>query len=47
MSTRHVIVDVCPVDHPEAKKLKEANENLGYRVFAYRGWFVIVLCEQG
>ena len=41
--SRFHIVEICHSADPEAKKLREANIKLGYWVYFFRGYYVLIL----
>lgn len=41
--SRHYIVEICSVDHPQANALKKHHEEQGYYVYRFRGVYLLIL----
>jgi hypothetical protein len=43
MKKRYTIVELCLASHPAAKKIIDANKDLGHQVYRYRGVILLIL----
>ena len=40
---RFHIVEICPINHPKAEKLKETNKDMGHQVYCFHGYYILIL----